>query len=706
MNKIILNTIKEIFIMLLILSSLNLKADNVSNVLRDTTKNKGTIIVSGSSSSPPFQFLDDKGSPSGFGVELMDTILSRLNLKHTFKLKKWNKAYNEFINKESDILLNYVPVSANDNNFLLSYTEYYTDYSLLVLKSSPINSFKDMDGKCIFVSKLASPTSKNFNSKLDYYEENELLNDYSLENFWKIFRLYKSNPSSITWAKPEYSLKQLLAKKCDVIVGYKQQFSYYLNNKEFGFDIKDFKLIDLHLNSVPNVYACYDKDLLADINTQLFIAISDGTMESIKKRWFPLSKIQSQNKDIIVIQIAIGLICLIIVVIAVVLYFSLRREKVSLFIQKKYLNMILDVLPFPVNIYDVKNNFDLYYQNDSSKEIFGDNLFSFFNKNSKEYYYNNDHKIDKIVVETGEKFNDQILIMKKDGSLFNAIIRKSIIKKGKDSYIITEVNDIDDLVKEREKAEKSDKLKSNFLANMSHDIRTPLNAILGFSELLKDSNDTEEMREYARAIYFSNEQMLRLISEILDITQWETGTMHMHFETFDIVSYIAELRNQFDHLFHEKDVKFIIDCPYNKFYLHTDKMKLTQLISNFITNANKFTNEGYIRLGILYVDKYLVIYVKDTGMGISKENQQKVFKRYMKLNDIKSGTGLGMAICQAIVEKNGGKIGLNSEEGKGSLFWVVSEISVSNIECKKDNEYDKLAINEILSKIDVVNLKL
>jgi len=368
--------------------------------------------------------------------------------------------------------------------------------------------------------------------------------------------------------------------------------------------------------------------------------------------------------------------------------------------------MILDDLPFSVNIYDVNNNFDLYYQNDSSKEIFGDDLFHFFNKKSKEYYYNNDHKIDKIVVETGENSKDQILIMKKGGSLFNAIIRKSLIKKGKASYIITEINDIDDLVKEREKAEKSDKLKSSFLANMSHDIRTPLNAILGFSELIKDSNDTEEMREYASAIYFSNGQMLRLISEILDITQWETGTMHMHFETFDIVPYISELRNQFDNLFHEKDVKFIIDCPYNNFYLHIDKMKLTQLISNFITNANKFTNKGYIRLGILYVDKYLVIYVKDTGMGISKENQQKVFKRYMKLNDIKSGTGLGMAICQAIVEKNGGKIGLNSEEGKGSLFWVVSEISVSNIECKKDNEYDKLAINEILSKIDVVNLKL
>lgn len=704
MNIIVI--IKEVFILLFLLSSLSSKAYSVSEVQKDDDNNVRTIIVSGSSSSPPFQFMNIEDKPSGFGVELMDTILTRLNLKHTFKLKKWSKAYNEFFEKKTDILLNYVPASLKDNKFLLSYSEYYTNYSLLVLKSSNIKSVKDLNRKRLFVSKLPSPHSKLFNSNLDYYVDKELLNDSSMQDVWNVFSLYGAHPSSLVWGKLECSIKKMLDKECDAVIGYKQQFTYYLNNPEYGFDSKKFRIIDLHLNPVANVFACYDKQLLEDINKQLFIAISDGTWNDIKKKWFPLSEIQNQNKDIIIIQIAIAIVCLIMIVIGIVLYFLLKKEKVGLFIQKKYLNMILDDLPFPVNIYSVKEDFDLNYQNNSSKELFGEDLVKFFNKSDEEYLYNHDHKIDRIVAETGEPYHDQVLITRKDSSLFNTIIRKSLIKKGRKPYIVTEINDIDDLVKEREKAEKSDRLKSNFLANMSHDIRTPLNTILGFSELLQHCKDVDEMKEYVNAIYFSNEQMLRLISEILDITQWETGTMNMHFETFDLVAYVDELKHQFDYLFQDKDVDLIIDFPYNSFDLHMDKMKLTQLISNFITNANKFTHKGYIRLGIIYVDKYLVIYVKDTGVGISKENQKKVFKRYMKLNDIESGTGLGLAICQAITERNGGKIGLVSEQGKGSLFWVVHEMSIPNIEIKKDEEYDKDGINKILSQISAVDVKL
>jgi len=702
----IIVVIKEVFILLFLLSSLTSKAYDVSEVQKDDDSNLRTIIVSGSSSSPPFQFMNIENKPSGFGAELMDTILTRLNLKHTFKLKKWSKAYNEFLDKKTDILLNYVPASLDDNKFLLSYTEYYTNYSLLVLKSSDIRSVKDINRKRLFVSKLASPQCKYFNSNLDHYVDKELLDDSSIQDVWNVFSLYGAHPSSIVWGELECSIKKMLNKECDAVLGYKQQFTYYLNNSEYGFDREKYRIIDLHLNPVANVFACYDKQLLEDINKQLFIAISDGTLNDIKNKWFPLSEIQNQNKDIIIIQIAIAIVCLIMVVIGIILYFLLKKEKVGLFVQKKYLNMILDDLPFPVNIYSVNDDFKLNYQNNSSKELFGENLVKFFNKSDDEYLYNHDHKIDRIVAETEEPYNDQVLITRKDSSLFNSIVRKSLVKKGRKSYIVTEINDIDDLVKEREKAEKSDRLKSNFLANMSHDIRTPLNAILGFSELLQNCKDVEEMKEYVNAIYFSNEQMLRLISEILDITQWETGTMIMHFQTFDLVSYVEELKHQFDYLFQAKDVKLIIDFPYNSFDLHMDKMKLTQLISNFITNANKFTREGYIRLGIIYVDKYLVIYVKDTGVGISKEDQKKVFKRYMKLNDIESGTGLGLAICQAITERNGGKIGLTSEKGKGSLFWVVHEMPVSNLEPKSEEEYDKDGINKILSQISVVDLKL
>lgn len=221
----------------------------------------------------------------------------------------------------------------------------------------------------------------------------------------------------------------------------------------------------------------------------------------------------------------------------------------------------------------------------------------------------------------------------------------------------------------KEKAEQSDKLKSAFLANMSHEIRTPLNAIVGFSELLHDSLDEEEREEYWKIISTNNDLLLTLIGDILDLSKIEAGYVDLTNTQFDI----AELFNELTTLYHQKmqpEVSFVCDNPYQSYIVNLDKNRLTQILTNFINNAIKFTKKGCIRIGYSINNEGLRLYCSDTGIGISEENKEKVFDRFEKLNDFAQGTGLGLSICKAIIDAQEGTIGIDSEVGKGSTFWV------------------------------------
>ena len=221
----------------------------------------------------------------------------------------------------------------------------------------------------------------------------------------------------------------------------------------------------------------------------------------------------------------------------------------------------------------------------------------------------------------------------------------------------------------KEKAEQSDKLKSAFLANMSHEIRTPLNAIVGFSELLHDSFDEEDRKEYWKIISANNELLLTLIGDILDLSKIEAGYVDLTNSRFDI----AELFDELTVIYRQKmqpGVSFKCDNPYQSYIVDLDKNRLTQILTNFVNNAIKFTKEGLITIGYSINDEGLRLYCSDTGIGISKDNSEKVFDRFEKLNDFAQGTGLGLSICKAIIDAQGGTIGVDSKIGQGSTFWV------------------------------------
>ncbi|MDR1402709.1 MAG: response regulator [Tannerellaceae bacterium] len=248
------------------------------------------------------------------------------------------------------------------------------------------------------------------------------------------------------------------------------------------------------------------------------------------------------------------------------------------------------------------------------------------------------------------------------GEFLGIVVKKEDITSLKKTEI--------ELIKAKEKAEESDRLKSAFLANMSHEIRTPLNAIVGFSDLLALTDDPDERAEYAGIINTNNELLLQLINDILDLAKIEAGTLDFVFINVDVNRLFADIE-QTSRIKAGKTVQLFFEDKAPYCAIRTDKNRLLQVMTNFLNNAIKFTNEGSIRFGYRIRENDLYFYVTDTGVGIRKEELTHIFERFVKLNSFVQGTGLGLSICQTIVNKLGGDIGVESDFGKGSTFWFT-----------------------------------
>lgn len=241
------------------------------------------------------------------------------------------------------------------------------------------------------------------------------------------------------------------------------------------------------------------------------------------------------------------------------------------------------------------------------------------------------------------------------------------------NYDITELKDSQ---LKRERAEELDRLKSAFLANMSHEIRTPLNAIVGFSQLLAETDDPEERHEFVEIIDSNNRMLLQLISDILDLAKIESGTMDFKFADMNVKEVINEIVTSF-RIKMPDNVALIAPKDSPECQIYSDRMRLTQVISNFLNNAIKYTSEGCITLAYEIIGDEIKFSVTDTGDGMSQEIQAHIFDRFYKGNTFKQGTGLGLSICETIVNRLGGRIGVNSELGKGSTFWFTHLYSFS-----------------------------
>lgn len=225
-----------------------------------------------------------------------------------------------------------------------------------------------------------------------------------------------------------------------------------------------------------------------------------------------------------------------------------------------------------------------------------------------------------------------------------------------------------ELKKAKEKAEEADQLKSAFLANMNHEIRTPLNAIVGFSQVLIDEQDKEVRKEFAGIIQSNNELLQRLIADVLDISKLESDSMSLLYTMQNVPLLMKETYNVIL-LRMQPGVELILD-PCEALTLETDRNRLVQVLTNLLTNAVKHTAQGTIRMGYEVLESEVRFYVQDTGEGISKDQLETIFDRFVQLASGKKGVGLGLAICKGLVQKMGGTIWVTSELGVGSTFYV------------------------------------
>ena len=290
----------------------------------------------------------------------------------------------------------------------------------------------------------------------------------------------------------------------------------------------------------------------------------------------------------------------------------------------------------------------------------------------------------KVVKGESTKLCRDVRIRRADGSYtwtrVNVLVRNyrpqdNVIEMLCINFDITQLKETEQmLIKAKEKAEEADRLKSAFLANMSHEIRTPLNAIVGFSSMLEEAEDQEEKHQYITIIEDNNKLLLQLISDILDLSKIEA-------ETFDIIPERVNAKQLCNDLFQAMQMKTSPQVELRlkdnlpELTFTSDKNRLYQVLLNFVTNALKFTSEGNITIDYQIDGNEVKFSVQDTGMGIEPEKQEAIFTRFVKLNSFIPGTGLGLPICQSIVTQLGGKIGVESEPGRGSCFWFTHPIN-------------------------------
>ena len=220
-------------------------------------------------------------------------------------------------------------------------------------------------------------------------------------------------------------------------------------------------------------------------------------------------------------------------------------------------------------------------------------------------------------------------------------------------------------------ASESVRMKSGFMASMTHELRTPLNAIVGFTSVLSAFADSPERAEYVRIIRNSSDMLQRLINDIIDASSLTDGVISIKPEQVDFARMFDDICFTLQQRIEKPEVQFWKDNPYKSFVTTIDPGRIQQVLTNFLTNAVKFTKEGHIRLGYRYQNDGLYLFCEDTGAGIPKDKQQIVFNRFVKLDEFVQGTGMGLAICKSIAESCGGKIGVDSDgAGKGSTFWL------------------------------------
>jgi len=349
-----------------------------------------------------------------------------------------------------------------------------------------------------------------------------------------------------------------------------------------------------------------------------------------------------------------------------------------------------------------------YIGESNTASVIGKDIFTFIDPENKEEFQ---RFINKCL--TVGSYNDFETVLSPKDNVFTYILQSGILEEVKGNVHISVLcRNItrrkiieENLRSAKEKIEESDKLKTAFLSNLSHEVRTPMNAIIGFSELLMNSNISAEQKEkYLIHITNSGNVLLNLIDDIIDVAKIQSGQLSIKKTRMDINHLLFEIFSSYVQLCKSKkgdDVELILNQTdkASTLKIYTDPLRLRQIFTNLLSNALKFTDKGYIEFGYIYDEssdvKPITFYVKDTGIGLSSKHKDLIFDRFFKIEDdnlrLYRGAGLGLSIAKSLVNLLGGEIWVESEQGQGSVFYFT----IPNTDCQKSTSNESV-VNEII----------
>ncbi|RLD67348.1 MAG: hypothetical protein DRI95_04975 [Bacteroidetes bacterium] len=660
------------FIYFLFSATLMQSQQDIGYLKKDTITNfKNRVYKIGLPIVPGLMYRDKKGVPKGFPVEIIHFILTKEDIRFEWVDGSWNELFTKLKNAEIDILPG-TQVTEERKQFIdYVNTSLNTQWSeLYILKEINFESIEDL-----YLQKIGFVKGDN-----------------NVIGFIDYFSKFKIKYQPVEFDSHQEGMEKLRSGDIYALVGP--------SPNSVGDDIQGFKSAGIFYNPIDNSYALpkgknQELSKLIDKNVQLLKNDPSSIYFQLLDKYDLTNYRNKKWKVPRWIRFTFG-IAIIIIIASVIFIFLLRiqvNKKTQIIREREsLLREAMEIGEIGAWVYTFEKD-ELFW----SDEIY--HITGIKKKKGKLYFaemrtliHPDDQRHAVIYpdksIKQNEKIENEYRLIRKDGMLVYikqiATIEKD--ENGKPIRVLGVIQNINkqkkhehDLIKAKEKAEKSEKLKSAFLANMSHEIRTPLNAIVGFSSLLAEEGlDSEQKTSFRNIIIKQNDLLLTLISDILDLSKIESGNMDIRPKKIDAIKLIDEIYSSYIHLcpLEIKLTKNYNGTP-DDFVIIADYNRLRQILINFISNAFKYTKKGKIEIGckVETEGQSVKLYVKDTGIGLSNKEQKKVFTPFKQIDHMAQGTGLGLSISKSLADLMNMEISVKSEKGKGSEFYVLIPIA-------------------------------
>lgn len=624
---------------------------------------------------PPMTFVDDDGIYSGFSVELINHIAITEGWHVEYTLLPWVDCLESVKNGDADLLIAVAYSKERDSYLDYTNNSISLEWSqIFAVKNSDINDIRDLDGKRVAVVKDTYGAA----GLLELLKQYDITCDlFYVDSFTSVESLLHEGRADAGMFPRSYAAHNNLATKfkettvetfpislhCATTEGENQELIATLDdhfirlksdNKSVYYDIED-KWLSYEEPFEPPLWLMVFLIFLVFISL-IFIVNSIILKKEVFKR---TSELLSKNKEL-----------------------EVSKEKYStlvegnndgiIIVQDGLLvfgnNRIIDMMGYDLE--SVLNTSVLDYVSPDSKYLVG-TLYEMRMRN-----------------EQNLPSSYEVQLVRKDGSILDAELNPSLIEHNGRKAVMVIIRDIKERIQaekmkeEMIRAEESNRAKSEFLANMSHELRTPLNVVIGFSDIMEMQTVgelNEKQQKYMGNISASGKHLLELINGILDLSKIEAGRMSLSIEKFPLLPLIHDVATILTPLAVKKELSFEYDFDDSPERINADRMKFKQILFDLISNAIKFTPKGgTITIGASTDGDDVVVSVKDTGKGISRADQKRVFYPFMQASNFKpkeeEGTGLGLSIVKSFVELHGGTVWVESELGVGSTFFFKMPI--------------------------------